>query len=299
MNTSMFRGVTVALITPFDQNGQIDEPALRKLVERQIVEGTDVILSCGTTGESATLSEEEQVRVTEIIIDQVNKRVPVMCGAGTNDTRTAIDLTRRAEAIGADGILSVAPYYNKPTQEGFYQHFKAIAEATKLPVILYNVPGRTGSNISAETTVRLAAIDNITGIKEASGNLSQIMDIIKYRPKYGPESFLMLSGDDSLTLAIIALGGDGIVSVVANEVPGLFKEMVWSALNNNWAKARELHYKLLPLMNINFIESNPIPVKAALAMMGLLQENYRLPLVKMSDKNRAQLQTVLKILDLI
>lgn len=295
----MFRGVTVALITPFDQNGQIDEPALRKLVERQIVEGTDVILSCGTTGESATLSEEEQVRVTEIIIDQVNKRVPVMCGAGTNDTRTAIDLTRRAEAIGADGILSVAPYYNKPTQEGFYQHFKAIAEATKLPVILYNVPGRTGSNISAETTVRLAAIDNITGIKEASGNLSQIMDIIKYRPKYGPESFLMLSGDDSLTLAIIALGGDGIVSVVANEVPGLFKEMVWSALNNNWAKARELHYKLLPLMNINFIESNPIPVKAALAMMGLLQENYRLPLVKMSDKNRAQLQTVLKILDLI
>ncbi len=295
MNGTQFRGTTVALVTPFRQNGEIDEERLRQLVDWHIEQGTDVILACGTTGESATLSHEEHHRVMEIIIQQANGRVPVLAGAGSNSTAEAISLTQFAEKAGADGILSVGPYYNKPTQEGFYQHFKAIAESTQLPVILYNVPGRTGTNISAETTLRLAQIPNIVGIKEASGKFSQIMEILRQRP----EGFVVLSGDDSITLPLIALGGDGAISVVANEVPALFHEMVHLAFRNQWEKARALHFRLLPLMEMNFVETNPIPVKTALALMGKIEENFRLPLVKMSPSNRVSLRNLLHSLKLI
>ena len=295
MNVEKFRGSTVALITPFTRDGQIDEPGLRHLVDWQIEQGTDVILAMGTTGESATLSTDEHHRVIEIVIDQVDGRVPVLCGAGTNATARAIELTRFAEKAGADAILSVGPYYNKPTQEGFYQHFKAIAEATSLPVIIYNVPGRTGSNIAAQTTLRLAQIPNIIGVKEASGNLAQIMEIIRNRPV----DFLVLSGDDAITLALLALGGDGVISVAANEVPALMHDMVQAALKGRWEEARKLHYKLLPLMEANFIESNPIPVKTALSMMGMIDDNFRLPLVKMSEQNKAKLKKVLDELSLL
>ncbi len=295
MNISQFRGTTVAQVTPFDAAGQVEESQLRMLVDRQIEQGTDVLLACGTTGESVTLNREEKVQVAKIIIDQAAGRVPVLCGAGTNDTRDAIHLTQDAEKAGADAILSVTPYYNKPTQEGLYQHFKAIAAETHLPIILYNVPGRTGANISTETALRLAEIDNIIGVKEASGNMSQIMQILRNRPA----DFLVLSGDDALSLAIIAMGGDGTISVVANEVPGLFSQMVHSALDGKWDKARELHNKLLPLMEINFIETNPIPVKTALSMMGLIEDNFRLPLVKMTPKSRVQLMSVLHELNLV
>ncbi len=295
MDSKNFRGTTVALITPFDKNGKIDEPRLKNLVDWQVEKGTDVILACGTTGESATMSHDEHHHVMDIIITQVNGRVPVLCGAGSNATAEAVDLTKYAEKAGADAILSVGPYYNKPTQEGFYQHFKAIAESTHLPIVLYNVPGRTGSNISSETTLRLSKILNIIGVKEASGNMSQIMDILRRRD----DDFLVLSGDDSITLPLMAVGLDGVISVVANEAPSLLHEMVHAAFENNWAKAKELHYKLLPLMEFNFVESNPIPVKTALSLMGLIEDNFRLPLVKMTQANKEKLASILKDLELI
>ena len=295
MNISQFRGTTVAQVTPFNSDGKVNEIQLRALVERQIKGGTNVLLACGTTGESVTLNHAEKVQVAKIIIDQSAGRVPVLCGAGTNDTRDAIELTKDAEGAGADAILSVTPYYNKPTQEGLYQHFRAIASETSLPVILYNVPGRTSANISAETTIRLSEIDNIIGVKEASGNMSQIMQILRNRS----DDFLVLSGDDALSLAMIALGGDGTISVVANEVPDLFSQMIHSALDGKWEKARELHNKLLPLMEANFIETNPIPVKTALAMMELIEDNFRLPLVKMTNKGKKQLSAVLHDLNLL
>jgi 4-hydroxy-tetrahydrodipicolinate synthase len=295
MNSSKFRGSTVALVTPFDSSGNVNEIQLGNLIDRQIEQGTDVILICGTTGESATMSHEEQQYVLELAIKQINRRVPVLCGTGCNDTRETIRLSQQAEKIGGDAVLLVGPYYNKPTQEGFFQHFKKVAESVSIPVILYNVPGRTGSNIAAETTLRLAAVDNIIGIKEASGNMSQIMNILRNRPP----GFLVLSGDDLISLPLIALGGDGTISVVANEVPALFSQMIHNALDDNWSRALELHNKLLPLMEINFIESSPIPVKTALAMMKLIDENFRLPLVPLSSKNRPMLQKVLADLDLI
>lgn len=295
MESQRFRGTTVALITPFNEKGYIDEKILRELVDRQIIQGTDTILACGTTGESATLSQEEHHEVISIVIDQVNGRVPVLCGTGSNSTLSSIKMTQKAEKAGGDGILLVTPYYNKPTQEGLYHHFKTISESTKLPVILYNVPGRTGSNITAKTTLRLAELENIIGIKEASGNLAQIMDIIQNRPK----DFLVLSGDDAITLPILALGGDGVISVVANELPKMMHEMVHSALNQDWQKARKLHYHLLPLMTINFIETNPIPVKTALSLMGLIMEKFRLPLVPMSNENKKKLSSVLMSYNLI
>jgi 4-hydroxy-tetrahydrodipicolinate synthase len=295
MDTSIFRGTTVAMITPFDSEGRVDEATLRRFVDWQIEHGTDVLLACGTTGESATLSHDEHHRVMDIVINQVKKRVPVICGAGSNATTEAISLAKYAEKAGADGILSVGPYYNKPTQEGFFQHFKAIAESVKLPLILYNVPGRTGSNIAAQTTLRLAQVPNIAGIKEASGNLSQIMEIIRARPK----DFLVLSGDDALTLPLLALGADGIVSVVANQAPAILHEMVHCAFAGNWAKARELHYRLLPLMEFNFVESNPIPVKSGAAMMGLVEEKFRLPLMPLSAPNKEKMRSILQELDLL
>jgi 4-hydroxy-tetrahydrodipicolinate synthase len=295
MTGKTFRGATVALVTPFDQTGAVDEKALRALVDWQVTEGMGALLATGTTGESVTLTSEEQLRVIEIVIEQAGGRCPVIAGTGSNSTEKSIHATEQAEKLGADAILLVGPYYNKPTQEGFYQHFKSIAESTRLPVILYNVPGRTGSNISAETTLRLSGLPNVAGVKEASGNFSQIMQIIRERPA----DFVVLSGDDAVTLPLVALGGDGVISVVANAVPGPFSKMVRAALDGRWEEARQLHYRLLPLMDLCFIESNPIPVKAALAMMGRIQEVYRLPLVPIGEANRLKLQRGLAELGLV
>jgi 4-hydroxy-tetrahydrodipicolinate synthase len=285
-----FQGTGTALITPFKADGSVDEMALRRLVDFQIDGGVDMLLPCGTTGEGATLDEDETDRVLQIVIEQSRRRVPVILGAGSNSTAKAVQMTKRAKKLGADAVLSVGPYYNKPTQQGYYEHFKAIAQAEDIAVVVYNVPGRTSGNIEAKTMLRLAEISNIVAVKEASGNLGQIMDIIRDAPK----DFRVLSGDDALTLAVIALGGDGVVSVVSNEAPGMMSAIVDSALEGNLAKAKELHYKLLPLMNVNFIESNPIPVKAALAMMGMIQENYRLPLVPITPANRDKLAKVVE-----
>jgi len=282
MTKKTFQGTGTALITPFKSDGSVDEKALRRFVDFQIEGGVDMLLPCGTTGEGATLDSDETDRVVQIVIEQSRRRVPVIVGAGTNATAKAVRMTKRAKQLGADGVLSVGPYYNKPTQQGYFEHFKAIAEAEDMPVIVYNVPGRTSGNIEAKTLLRLAEIRNIVAVKEASGNLGQIMDIIRDRPR----DFRVLSGDDALALAIIAMGGDGVVSVVSNETPKLMTSIIDAALDGDLIKARDLHYKLLPLMNANFIESNPIPVKAALAMMGLIEENYRLPLVPMSKENR-------------
>ena len=294
MDIRRFCGTTVALITPFNQDFSVDEEKLRALVDWHVAQGTDVILACGTTGESATLSHDEHRRVIDVIIEQAAGRVPVLAGAGSNSTDEAISLTKHATRAGADGILSVGPYYNKPTQRGFYEHYKAIAQVTDLPIILYNVPGRTGSNIAAETTLQLAEIPNIIGIKEASGNFSQIMEILRRRPS----DFLVLSGDDAVTLPLLALGADGIISVAANEAPALLKKMVVAAMGNDWETARAVHYRLLPLMEFNFCESNPIPVKAACAMMGLVEDVVRLPLVPMTDANREKMRKILQQLEL-
>jgi 4-hydroxy-tetrahydrodipicolinate synthase len=292
----LFRGTGVALITPFNKNGAIDERRLRELVEFQISNGIEAILPAGTTGESATLSHAEHHQVMEIAMDQANHRVPVIVGAGSNSTREAISLTVHAKSVGADGVLSVAPYYNKPTQEGLFRHYAEIAEATDIPIIIYNVPGRTGSNITAETTLRLAEeIPNVVAVKEASGNISQIMEILRGKP----ENFAVYSGDDAIALAVIALGGDGVISVAANEIPKMFGDMIRHSLSGDFESARKLHYRLLPLMNVNFIESNPIPVKAALAMMGMIEEVYRLPLVPPSDSTREKLRKILIDLELV
>jgi 4-hydroxy-tetrahydrodipicolinate synthase len=295
MDVNAFRGTTVALVTPFHSDGRIDEKTLRSLVDWQIEQGTDVILAAGTTGESATLSHDEHHQVMDIIIDQANGRVPILCGAGSNATKEAVSLSKHAESVGASAILSVAPYYNKPTQEGFYQHYKAIAESVSLPVIVYNVPGRTGSNIGPEIIVRLAEIPNIIGVKEASGSMAQIMEILRTCPV----GFLVLSGDDALTLPLISVGGDGVISVIANETPKPLNEMVHAALNNDWEKAQQIHHRLLPLMNANFIESNPIPVKTALELMGKIEANFRLPLVPSKRETRELLGDILKSLDLL
>ncbi|MDZ7723937.1 MAG: 4-hydroxy-tetrahydrodipicolinate synthase [candidate division KSB1 bacterium] len=295
IDLSKFRGTTVALITPFKKDNSLDEAALRKLVDWHIDKGTRVILGCGTTGESATLSHDEHHRVIEILCDQSNGRVPVMANAGSNSTTEAISLTEHATKSGADAILSVGPYYNKPTPEGFYQHFKAVAESTDLPVFLYNVPGRTGKHIDARTQLRLAEIPNIAGTKEASANFTEVMTILRERP----DDFLVLSGEDSIALPLLSLGADGAVAVVANEAPGMLSDMVQAAFDNDWKKARELHYNLLPLMRLNFIESNPIPVKAACAMMGLCESYVRLPLVQLSDDHAKPLAAALKELNLI
>lgn len=295
MNIEKFRGTAVALVTPFNDDSSIDEENLKHLVERQIQEGTDVILAAGTTGEAATLSMEEHEHLMELICGQVAGRIPVICGAGSNCTREALFLTRCAEGYGADAVLSVGPYYNKPTQEGFYRHFREIAESTDLPVMIYNVPGRTGSNISARTILRLAEIPNIFAVKEASGDISQISEILRSRP----EGFLVLSGDDSLALPLMSLGSDGVVSVAANQVPVMFKAMTSAAFAGDWDKAREVHFRMLPLMEANFIESNPIPVKASLAMMGMIKDVLRLPMVPASTDTREKLAVILKDLQLI
>jgi len=292
---SKFRGSTVALITPFRSDFSIDEDRLRNLVDWHVEKGTDVILACGSTGESATLSHEEHHRVIDVVIQQADGRVPVMAGAGSNSTQEAVSLTEHATRSGADAILSVGPYYNKPTQEGYYAHFKAVAEATDKPVILYNVPGRTASNITADTTLKLAEIPNIIGVKEAGGDLLQIMHILRERPK----DFLVLSGDDALTMALLPMGLDGVISVVANEVPAMVREMVHSAFSNDWMKARQIHFKLLPLMEFNFCESNPIPVKAACSFLGLVENVVRLPLLTLSETNQGEMKRLLQDLGVL
>ena len=295
MTKKQFQGTGTALVTPFRSDGSVDEKALRRLVDFQISEGIDMLLPCGTTGEGATLDADETDRVVQIVIEQSKRRVPVIVGAGSNSTAKAIQGTKRAKKLGADGVLSVGPYYNKPTQQGYYEHFKAIAEAEDIPVIVYNVPGRTAGNIEAKTMLRLAEIPHIVAVKEASGNIGQIMDIIRDRPP----QFRVLAGDDMTALPVVALGGDGVVSVVSNETPAMMRALIDASLEGNHARARELHYKLLPLMNANFIESNPIPVKAALAMMGPIEENYRLPLVRMSAANREKLAKIVEELGLL
>ena len=294
MSQKPFQGTGTAMVTPFTSAGAIDEPALRRFVDFQITEGIDMLLPCGTTGEGATLETEEADRVLSIVLDQTKKRVPVIFGAGSNSTKKAVQGAERAKRLGADGVLSVGPYYNKPTQRGFYEHFKAVAEVG-LPVMLYNIPGRTGSNIEASTTLKLAELPNIVAVKEGSGNLGQMMEILRSRPA----EFRVLAGDDAITLPLIAAGGDGVVSVISNEVPAMMGKMTRAALNGDFASAREIHYRILPLMNANFIETNPIPVKAVLTMMGMIGENYRLPMVPMTPANRTQIQKIAEELGII
>jgi 4-hydroxy-tetrahydrodipicolinate synthase len=291
------RGCATALVTPFSSNGAVDEKRLRELIKYQIAGGVRVLVPCGTTGESVTMTDEENRLVIRTTVELARGRAKVIAGTGSNSTAVTIARSENARTLGVDGILTVAPYYNKPTQAGLYAHFRAIAEAVNgLPVVIYNVPGRTSSNISAETTLRLARdVENIVAVKEASGNLSQIMEILHRRP----EGFRVISGDDALTLAMIALGGDGLISVASNEAPAMMSQMNELALAGNWDEARALHYRLLPLMEANFIESSPGPVKAALALMGLLEENLRLPLVPVEEKTRARMREVLIELGLL
>src|SRR6266852_2776130 len=297
MKLDWMRGCATALVTPFKSDGAIDEERMRALVDRQISGGVRLLVPCGTTGESATMTEAEDQRVIALTIEVTRGRARVIAGAGSNSTTAAIEYSQRARDLGADAVLQVAPWYNKPTQEGLYAHFSAIAEAIpEMPIMLYNVPGRTSSNIAAQTVLRLArACENIVAIKEASGNLTQIMQILRERPA----NFCLLSGDDAVTLPLIALGAEGIVSVASNEIPDLMSRMTNLALDGNWTEARALHYRILPLMEINFIESSPGPVKAAMAMMGLLEENFRLPLVPIQEKSRARIREVLSELGVI
>jgi len=290
----MFTGTGTALVTPFRTDGSLDESALRSLVKRQIDAGINFLVPCGTTGESPTLTRAEHLRVVEITLEIAKGKVPVLAGAGGYNTAEVIALANELQQLGADGILSVTPYYNKPTQEGLFQHFKAIASAVNLPIILYSVQGRTGVNIEPSTVLRLSQITNIVGIKEASGNISQMGAILNLVPK----DFLVLSGDDSLTLPLIALGGRGLISVASNEIPAEMTRLVRSALSGDFVEARRLHFQYLALMDINFVESNPIPVKAALAEMGLLQPVWRLPLVAPKPENLARVRAVLESLNL-
>jgi 4-hydroxy-tetrahydrodipicolinate synthase len=279
MTDDLLTGCGTALATPFTARGEIDERALRAFVDWQLDEGIDFLVPCGSTGEAATMSLEEHYRVVEITVDQVRGRVPVIAGAGSNDTVKAIELSRRMKEAGATHLLHVSPMYNKPPQRGLVAHFTAIADSTTLPIVVYNVPGRTGSNVEAATTLELAKHPRIASVKEASGNLAQITDCIAGRPK----GFSVLSGDDELTLPILALGGDGLVSVVSNVVPRLMTELVRLARAGDLSGARELHLRLLPWMRAAFVESNPVPVKAALAMMGKMENVLRLPLVPLAE----------------
>ncbi len=283
------RGCGTALVTPFRKDGSVDEPALRRLVQFQLREGIDFLVPCGTTGETPTLEHGEYLGVIRVVKEEAGGKVPIIVGVGGNNTKKVCDLAREVEELKVQGILSVAPYYNKPTQEGLYQHFKAIAESTELPVVLYNVPGRTSSNIEPATVGRLAKIANIVAIKEASGSIVQQMEVVNAVPS----SFHIISGDDAFTFPLIAVGGVGVISVVSNEIPGPMVRLTHLALDGKYDEARKLNAQLLPLMQVNFIETNPIPVKAALAMMGVIEEVYRLPLVPMRPENRAKLERVL------
>ena len=286
----MFTGCGTALVTPFQRDLSLDEATLRKLVRRQIEAGIDFLVPCGTTGESPTLTRAEHLRVIEIAIEEAQGKVPVLGGAGGYNTHEVIELARELERLGADGILSVTPYYNKPTQEGIYQHYKAIAGAIGIPIVVYSVQGRTGINVETATLARLARIDNIVGVKEASGNVSQIATILNEVP----QTFNVLSGDDAVTIPVIALGGRGVISTVGNEIPGEMSRLAQACLRGDYETARAIQKRYLPLMNVNFVESNPIPVKAAMGLMGLLEPVYRLPLVPPSAASLARIGKVLE-----
>jgi 4-hydroxy-tetrahydrodipicolinate synthase len=284
-----FTGCGTALVTPFTSSGAVDEAAVRRLARRQIEAGVHFLVPCGTTGEAPTLSAAERRKVVELVVDEARGKVPVLAGAGGYDTREVVEAAREMRAAGADGLLSVTPYYNKPTPEGLFRHYSAIAEATPLPIVLYNVPGRTGCNIDPGTLTRLATIPHVVAVKEASGNMTQICEVVRAVP----DGFVVLSGDDALTLPAMAVGGRGIISVASNEVPGEMAQMVEAAERFDYAAARAIHGRLLPLLLANFAESNPIPVKAAMALMGLLEENYRLPMVPPKAETRQKLAAVL------
>ena len=290
----MFTGTGTALVTPFRGDGSLDEARLRGLIKRQIEAGIDFLVPCGTTGESPTLTHEEHLRVVEITVE-AKGRIPVLAGAGGYNTAEVISLARELAALGVDGFLSVTPYYNKPTQEGLFQHYRAIAEAVPLPIILYSVQGRTGVNIEPATVKRLAQIENIVGIKEASGNVGQMAAVLNAVP----ENFVVLSGDDAITLPVISLGGQGVISVVSNEIPAEMSRVTRLARNGDFQSARAIHRRYLSLMEINFVESNPIPVKAAMAEMGLLEPVWRLPLVAPKAENQARIRAVLESVDLV
>ena len=291
----MFTGTGTALVTPFHPDGSLDELTLRKFVKRQISAGVDFLVPCGTTGESPTLTREEHLRVVAITVEEAHGKIPVLGGAGGYNTAEVISLARELATLGVNGILSVTPYYNKPTQEGLYQHFKTIAAAVNLPIILYSVQGRTGVNIEPATIARLAQIPNIVGIKEASGNVGQMAAVLNQVS----DDFIVLSGDDAITLPLIALGGRGVISVVSNEIPGEMSSMVHLALVGQFEEARQIHRRYHPLMEVNFVESNPGPVKAAMGEMGLLEPAWRLPLVQPQPANQARIHVVLETLGLL
>jgi len=294
MRTS-FTGVGTAIVTPFTKTLALDEDGVRRLARRQIDEGIHFLVPCGTTGESPTLSEDERTRIVQICVEEARGKVPVLAGAGGYDTREVIHAARQMERAGADGLLSVTPYYNKPTPDGLIQHYKAIADSTPLPIVVYNVPGRTGCNVDPATLVKLAAIPNIVGVKEASGNIQQMCEICRSVPS----DFIVLSGDDAITLPLMSVGGRGVISVASNEAPRAMSQMVEAAERGDFAAARKLHADLLPLMLVNFVESNPIPVKAAMAAMGLLDEVYRLPMVPPRAESRAKIVAVLNEMGLV
>jgi 4-hydroxy-tetrahydrodipicolinate synthase len=282
-------------VTPFTKSGGLDEPAIRRLGRRQIDAGIHFLVPCGTTGENPTLTLAERVRLVEILVDEAGGRVPVLAGAGGYDTKEIVHLADEMRHAGAAGLLSVTPYYNKPTQEGLYQHFRAIAESTPLPIVVYNVPGRTGVNLEPATLARLATIPNIVGVKEASGNITQMCEICNALPA----DFLVLSGDDAITLPLMAIGGRGIISVVSNEIPAEMVQMVVAAERGDFAAARVVHKRILPLMQVNFVEANPVPVKAAMAAMGLIEEVYRLPMCSPRPESKEKILNVLRGLDLL
>jgi 4-hydroxy-tetrahydrodipicolinate synthase len=290
----MYEGVFTALVTPFLEDGKIDESTLRQLVDIQIDEGVHGVVPTGTTGESPSLSHDEHIEVIRIVTEQVKGRVPVIAGTGSNSTKEAVDLTTKAKELGADASLQVAPYYNKPTQNGLYEHYTKIAEEVDLPLIVYNIPGRSGVNISNDTLLKLAKHKNIIGVKDATGNVNQMMDLLAKRPP----NFTVLSGDDNLSFLLIALGGNGAISVASNLIPGKMADFIIAANSGDYEDAREMHYQLLPLFKALFIETNPIPIKAAMAHKGLLREVYRLPMCPMVKENREKLISVLESMDI-
>ncbi len=288
--STTFSGSFVAMVTPF-RNGKVDEAKVRELVEMHVAGGTDGLIPCGTTGESPTLSHDEHRRLVELVVEAARKRITVIAGTGSNATSEAVDLTKHAERAGANGALVVSPYYNKPTQEGLYRHFRAVAESVQIPIVVYNIASRTAVNIETATMARLARdCSNIVGVKEASGSLDQMAQVIA---ACGPD-FTVLSGDDNLTIPLMAIGGHGVISVIANIVPKETADMVHAALDGDWKRARELHYKLLPLARAAFLETNPIPIKEAMAMAGMLTAEFRLPMCPMGEANRETLRGILK-----
>jgi len=290
-----FQGSFVAMVTPF-RNGKVDEAKLRELVELHVANGTDGLIPCGTTGESPSLNHDEHRRVVEIVVEAARGRIRVVAGTGSNSTAEAIDLTKHAERAGASGALVVNPYYNKPTQEGLYRHFRAVAESVAIPILVYNIQSRTAVNVETDTMARLARdVRNIVGVKEASGSLDQMSQVIA---ACGPD-FSVLSGDDNITLPLLAIGGSGVVSVIANIVPRETADLVHAALDGDWKRARDLHYRLFPLARAAFLETNPIPIKEAMAMAGMIEPEFRLPMCRMSDANREKLRAILKLYSLV